>query len=439
MRKSRSRVLLVELIVLSFLASALGVSVLAGDEYQVTATIESPEQQSNSFFGFPVDVYGDIMVIGESWASVEGKYRAGRAHIFDLDGNLKETFQAPSPEISGQFGRRMAIRGDIILVGERGATVDDLSDAGRAYIYNSDGSLHATMQSPTPTMDGGFGYSLCFSGDTIVVGEPNADIEGISAAGKVHLYDSDGNFLETLQSPEPFAASYFGDPLDGSEGIFVAGEIYAKVGDTRQAGKAYIFDSDGDLLATLQSPEPQYDAGFSNWVAVSGDIVVVGEYWAEVDGHSKAGRAHIFDTDGNLLASLQSPEPEANAMFGTVVDTSGDLILVGEPSANGEGMAEGRVYVFDSEGNLLATLSASEPAPRTEFGSLVYVKGETIIVGEYGADKEGKLYVFQPGAAPSPSPSPTPKPGGIPGFPVESLIAGLAVAVLVLWFLQRTG
>ena len=29
------------------------------------------------------------------------------------------------------------------------------------------------------------------------------------------------------------------------------------------------------------------------------------------------------------------------------------------------------------------------------------------------------------------------KAGGVPGFPVESLIAGLAVAVLVLWFLRR--
>ena len=33
---------------------------------------------------------------------------------------------------------------------------------------------------------------------------------------------------------------------------------------------------------------------------------------------------------------------------------------------------------------------------------------------------------------------PEPKPGGIPGFPVESLLAGLAVAIIVLWFRQRT-
>jgi predicted NAD-dependent protein-ADP-ribosyltransferase YbiA (DUF1768 family) len=517
MRKSRSRVLLVELIVLCFFASTLGVSALAGDEYQFTATIESPEEQSDSYFGFPVDVYGDIMVIGESWASVEGLFKAGKAHIYDLEGNLKVTLQAPTPEISGKFGSSIAIGGDIILVGEPEADIGDLTGAGRAHIFNSDGSLHATIQSPTPGQ-GLFGWSLCFSGDTVVVGEPGVDIEGFPSAGTVQLFDSDGNFLETLQSPEPYANANFGYSLDGSEGIFVVGEQYAKVGDTVQAGKAYIFDSNGDLLATLQSPEPQYDAAFGRSVAVSGDIVVVGERYAEVEGQSKAGRAHIFDTEGSLLATIQSPEPEANALFGRGVDTSGDLILVAEPSANGESMDEGRAYVFNSEGNLLATLSAPEPTPRTEFGNLVYVKGELIAVMEYGAAKVGKLYIFQPGAAAFTSSGLTIDPSsvnvggtvtvsvkcsnegsipgsytvtlkidgevegektvtmdhdestsvsfevsateegvysvdvnglsgsyevkkaqtGIPGFPLESIIAGLAVAILILWFRQHT-
>ena len=228
MRKSRSRVILVELVVLSLLASALGVSVLAGDEYQVTATIESPEEQSNSYFGFPVYVSEDIMVIAESWAYVDGIFKAGKAYIYDLERNLKVTLQAPTPQISGWFGFAMAIRGDIILVGEPMATIGGKTDAGRAYIYNSDGSLHATIQSPTPTMDAGFGFSVCFSGDTVVVGESNVDIEGIISAGTVHLFDSDGNYLETLQSPEPFGSALFGGALDGIEGIFVVGEKYAK-------------------------------------------------------------------------------------------------------------------------------------------------------------------------------------------------------------------
>jgi len=393
MRKSRPRVLLVELIVLCFLASALGVSALAGEEYQITATILSPDPQYSGIIGCSVAVSGDIVVVGEYWADVEGNSKAGKAHVYDLDGNLKVTLQSPTPLVSGQFGKSMAIRGDIILVAEPGADIGDITGAGRVYIFNSDGSLQTTIQSPTPERENDIGWYSCFSGDTIAFEESFAQVEDMPRAGKVHLYDSDGNFLESLQSPEPYAGGLFGFPVNGGEGIFVVGEGYYK-----QASKAYLFDSDGDLLTTLQSPEPQVDGFYGLSLAVSGDIVVVGEYLTEVEGDSKAGRAHIFDFDGNLLASLQSPEPEAYAMFGWSVDTSGDLVLVGEPYANGESFDEGRVYVFDAEGNLLETLSAPEPTLGTNFGDSVLVKGEIIVVGELGSSNVGRVYVFQAGA-----------------------------------------
>jgi hypothetical protein len=391
---------IVVLLSLSILIATSVVPIIAEKEYQITATIESPEQQSNSFFGYSVDIYGDIMVIGESSASVEGISLAGQAHIFDLEGNLKVTIHAPTPQVRAGFGHPVAIKQDLILVGEHNADIGDITSAGRAYIYNSDGSLQAEILSPTPMIQGDFGWALCFSGDTIVICDDlvGGTVRSSQSNQEVHLYDSDGNFQETLQSPEPVAGFSFAWSIDGGEGIFVVGEHFIKVGDTAQAGKAHIFDSDGDLLATLQSPEPQFNAIFGKPVAVSGDIVVVGEYWAEVEGNSKAGRAHIFDADGILLASLQSPEPEENAMFGWSVDTSGDLVLVGEPYANGESIDEGRVYVYDTEGTLLETLSSPELTLGTEFGNLVCVEGEIIVVGASGASNE-RVYVFQPGAA----------------------------------------
>ncbi len=508
---------IVVLLILSILIATTVAPVKAEEKYHVTATIQTPGAQYAPWnYGCSVAVNEDIVVVGEYSEEVEGNRRAGKAQIFDLDGNLMVTLQSPTPQGSGSFGLSVAIRGDIILIGEPGATVDGKTWVGKGYIYNSDGSLQATIQSPIPMNSEGFGWTLCFSGDTIVVEDAYADVEDMLKAGMVHLYDSDGNFLETIQSPEPSARAEFGHPVVGFEGIFVVGEHLARVGDTVRAGKAYIFDSGGDLLATLQSPEPQIGAFFGQSIAVSGNIVVVGEYLSEVEGNSQAGRAHIFDAEGNLLASLQSPEPEASAMFGWSVDTNGDLILVGEPNANGESIDEGRVYVFDPEGNLLETLSAPEPTPGTDFGNLVLVEGEIIVVGEYArARSVGRFYIFQQGAADFKSSGLTINPGsvdiggtvtisvecsnegsisgshtvtlkidgevedektvtvapnesttisfdaptsekgtynveidgltgsyevkgGIPGFPVESLISGLVVAILILWFRQRT-
>jgi hypothetical protein len=61
-----------------------------------------------------------------------------------------------------------------------------------------------------------------------------------------------------------------------------------------RARAAYIFDSDGSLIAILQSPEPYPGAQFGFSVAVSEDIVAVGEPFADVEGESKAGMVHIY-------------------------------------------------------------------------------------------------------------------------------------------------
>ncbi len=420
MRKSRLRVALVELIVLCFLASALGVSALAGEEYQITAILQSPEPKSLAKFGYSVAVSEDLIVIGEHFAKVEGYTMAGKAYIFDLDGNLKTTLHSPTPQRQGQFGWWVAISGDIVVIGEFMAEVEGTYYAGKVHIFDSDGNIQATLQSPEPINIGLFGINVVIIEEAVVVSDISY-LEETPRAGKVYIFDLEGNLTTTLQSPNPYSFDWanfessdpyydgwgygvgnFGFSTDGSGDIIVVGEPFTMVEDKIGAGKAFIFDSDGNLLKTLHSPEPQELSGFGYRVAVRGDVVVVSEYYAEVEGHKRAGKAYIFDLDGNLLAALQSPEPEENAMFGTSVATSGDIVIVGVPIGDVEDINEGKAYVFDLDGNLLATLQALEPAADAEFGYPVRVEGDIIVVGEYLADLEeaqraGRVYVFRKG------------------------------------------
>ena len=421
MRKLMLRVVVVELIALGLLVSIFTIPTLAEEEYQITAILQSPEPKPFAKFGISIAVSEDMIVIGEHQAEVEGYALAGKVYVFDLDGNLKATLHAPTPQRRAEFGGSVAISGDIVVVGEAYAHVDGKLYAGRAYIFDSDGNLQATLQSPEPILNGAFGRNVAISNDTVVVTESTAHIEDALQAGKVYVFDLDGNLIAALQSPEPYSAEWdifesqdpyyeywggggnFGFSMDGSGGIIVVGEPYTPVEDKIGAGKAFIFDSEGNLLKTLQAPEPQELSGFGKWgVDVNGDIIVVGEYYAEVEGHKRAGRAYIFDLDGNLLAALQSPEPEENAEFGCNVATSGDLVIVGEPLADVEGVNEGKVYVFDLDGNLLATLLAPAPAVDAEFGWPVAVRGDIIVVGENYANLEeapeaGRVHVFRKG------------------------------------------
>lgn len=77
--------------------------------------------------------------------------------------------------------------------------------------------------------------------------------------------------------------------------------------------------SDGNLLKTIQALEPEAGAEFGVSVAISGNTIAIGEYKADVETINE-GRAYLFDTDGNHLATLQAPKPEVGAYFGMSVN-----------------------------------------------------------------------------------------------------------------------
>ena len=113
------------------------------------------------------------------------------------------TLESPNPNNNAWFGYQVKIRGDIIAVSETKADVVDVQDAGKVYIYDTNGDLISTLQSPTPGMNNYFGHRLDLFGNTVVIREPWADIGELTNTGKAHVFTTDGTHQLTLQSPEP--------------------------------------------------------------------------------------------------------------------------------------------------------------------------------------------------------------------------------------------
>jgi len=120
------------------------------------------------------------------------------------------TLQAPSPSQGGEFGFDIALNEDLLLIGEWQAKVGEINDAGRAYLYDTDWNLLATFQAPEPELGANFGYSVDFHGDMIVIGCLGYNSEGILDAGEVYVFDSDGSLQFTIQSPDPEERGVFG-------------------------------------------------------------------------------------------------------------------------------------------------------------------------------------------------------------------------------------
>jgi hypothetical protein len=398
-----------------------------------------------------VAVSGDIVVVGEFSGDIEGYSSPGRAHIFTTDGTLLASLQAPEPSNNAQFGYAVAISGDVIVVGEPLADPEGIRNAGRAHIFDSDGNHIAILQAPEPKVGHPFGFSVDTDGELVVVGDYS-----LTSLGGVFIFDTAGNYIASIQDPEQQISGGFGVPAAVSGDIIVSAASFAMVEGLQMAGKAYIFDYDGNLVATLQSPEPTEEVIFGFPLDASGDIVLVTEWHAAVEGKDEAGVAHIYDSEGNYKAILQAPEPEETAIFGNSVAVSGNIIAVGEPQRDGETSDEGSAYIFDSDGGLIAILQSPEPYPGAEFGWSVTVSEDTAAVGEPFASvedtyKAGTVHIFRLGEPTAEQPAPeeettetesepeseSERSGGIPGFPLESTVLSLVLAVLVLWFIQK--
>lgn len=378
----------------------------------IKRVIGSPPQ-ADSNFGGQVAVSGDIIVIGEHLRDHDAGLTGGvgRAYIFNSNGILKKILQSPAPLTLGDFGWAVAACGDTIIIGEPDPTAS--GDAGKAHIFNSNGNFIKTLQSPSPVAGAWFGMSVAVSENRIVVGEPSSN----SGQGRVYIFDSNGNPLNTLQSPSPQANAWFGYSVSVSGDRILVGEPLSNTHE----GRAYIFDSDGNPVNTLQSPSPQSSSWFGWSVDIDGTDILVGEPLR----NSQQGSINIFDSNGNFIKSLQSPSPEAGAWFGWSVATDRDYILVGETRG---GSSEGRTYLFDSTGNLIETLQSPTPeAGLYAFGWSVAIDEDIIAITDPSADisgtsEEGAAYLYR-----------------LPGLTVGGLVTPVNKLVIIAPYLTLSG
>ena len=188
-------------LILCLFVATLSFQSLAQEEYRSSSTLQSPAPKSRAYFGRNLAFSGEVVVVSEIGATVEGKSYAGEAHVFDSGGNRLMTLQSPEPQVNTVFGYSVAVDGDVIVVGEPGYIVNGVHDVGRAYIFTTEGTLLASLLSPTPDVNSRFGGSVAVSGDIVIVGEQNHKVEDILDAGLAHVFDSEGNLKQSLESP----------------------------------------------------------------------------------------------------------------------------------------------------------------------------------------------------------------------------------------------
>lgn len=201
-----------------------------------------------------------------------------------------------------------------------------------------------------------------------------------------------------LANPAGGVNTEFGMGLAMSEDYILAGADGDTALDTAFAGltgAVYLFNHTGTLLQSIKNPDPHSNDRFGQSVAIYNNIMVIGAPRnLDVEGGPAKGAVYIYNTSGTLLHTLSPPSSVDNGdMYGWRVAIHTNTIVVGTPDA---ALSMGRVHIYNTSGTLLHTLSPPNSGSFLKFGYSVAISSTKIVVGanQAGTNDSGEVYVY---------------------------------------------
>ncbi|MBG81055.1 MAG: hypothetical protein CMJ39_10160 [Phycisphaerae bacterium] len=311
------------------------------------------------------------------------------------------------------LGGSVSLSGSTAVLGAYGET----GGRGAAYVFQlqPDGSWiqEAKLMDPEPNASDNFGWFVSVEGSNALIGA-YLDDRGLLNSGSATVWSrqsQDSWVLEARLAPnDPVQNHYFGNSVSLS-GDLAGVSAYGDDTGGQNAGSVYLFrrlvDGSWNQEAKLIGPDQTVGDAFGYSVSVSGNRVLVGSAFDDVNGVTNAGSAWIFEHDGqgnwDPVAQLLRDDAVAYDFFGISVSLQGDLALVGADNGAMERPGNASIFQRQSDGSWIEIqrLSASDAQNKDSFGIRVGLDGDHAIVGSYGDDDagsaSGSAYLFTQG------------------------------------------
>lgn len=377
-----------------------------GNENKLVAS----DPAAGADFGRSVAIAGDLVAVGEGGDGAVGAVylykRQGQTYVPEATLAFPETYPGTCPEEDAgncpEFGRTVAIQGTTVFVGARFAPVGSLN-AGAVYVFRKSGDswqVEDKIFSPAPEEGDNFGRALAIQGNLLVVTARKEDssTDDVGAA-YVYTYEDGGWKYQTrLVAGDPSPGAYFGQSVALQDDLIV---ISARNADPKGAGAVYLFRGSGDewmQIAKVTPSDGKKNDQYGFTVAISGDVMAVGSRRADPDGLTDAGAVYVYSLRGDsadLVIRLTPHDAIAGDEFGQSVAIAGDVIAVG---AWKDDTRKGSVYLFRQKGGQwieTGTITASDGRNGDEFGYSLAAFGNRMVTGAHFADaKAGAVYVL---------------------------------------------
>jgi len=390
----------------------------AYDAARQSAKLIGSDSAAIDYFGFDIAVSGDTAIVGAPYHSA-GLTDRGAAYIFVRTGTTwtqQAKLTAGDAAAGDLFGYSVAISGDTVVVG---AYLDNVgfTDQGSAYVFTRSGTVWSQQQQLTAA-DGAaedyFGFSVALSGDTIVVGALENDINAVNDnMGSAYVFVRNGaswTQQARLLASGGAANDLFGNSTAIGGETVIIGALTDSVGTNNAQGSAYVFVRNGaswTQQAQLFAADGEANDTFGNSVAINGDSAVIGAFGDNTGTNPDQGAAYVFTRSGTVWsqqAKLNGDGGAANDTFGDDVAISRDTIVVGASGDDANFIDQGSAYVFTRSGTVWSQqqqLTAADGAAEDYFGFSVALSGSKILIGGFGDDTnaaadQGSAYAFAP-------------------------------------------
>lgn len=342
-------------------------------------------------FGLALAVNADTAVVGAPADARPVGANAGSVYVFTRnDAGWSKQRLFPNDAAAGdRFGTSVAVKGDTLIVGAPLADPNAKADSGAAYIFDRAG----TVWTQRPRLTAGiaaagdqFGSAVALVLPWAFIGAPRNDAPSLPDAGSVSAFLFNGTAWteqQRLTAGDASAGATFGSTLAASGDSVLIGAPNANAA----TGRAYVFlNTSGTWVQDAGFLPPGFvptsGGGFGSAVALEGDIAVIG---API-----AAKAWLFDRQTGPWALRASLIPEdfnpVPPLFGSSVAISGDLVLVGAPNPN----PEGSVSVFLTSGEFDDAFVGDRDAfSGYSVGTALAVDGNAVLVAGSGFFGQG--------------------------------------------------
>jgi hypothetical protein len=318
--------------------------------------------------------------------------------------------------IADQLGYALAWDGTTLLIGARGDVITHPTqrlgiESGTVDVYTWNGErfiAQTRWSAPDAGETDQFGAVLALSGDWAVVGAPTAARDDQLRQGRAYVYHRSAGIWALsaeLSAPSGFAEDFFGVSvaIDSTSRSIAIGASGRDTAAGNAVGAVFIYRELGGiwtLANTVFASNGSAEDRFGSSVALENGQLVVAAPMADVGGTNR-GRIYLFADlgMGYIQTDAQTPSTVSDhAQYGSRLLIKSNSLFVGAPRDQALGVTQGRVYIHETLGNVLATpqlLTADDGQPDDLFGSSLAFDNQRILVGAPGrVFGEGGAYLF---------------------------------------------